>query len=974
MINLFHPPVFEDEDKTLNARLLFTILWTFMLVGWISIFIAIIIPQTTSRWLILIAFMEAGGLLLLVLNRHGWTRLVTNLLILGIWTAATAMCLTGGGTKSNAMSLYLIAVLIAGVLQSGRAGIATAAFCSLTGLFLVFMEQNGSLPASHIHHTSLTLWIAYTAYMAIIIVLQFLVSRTIRESMSKSRRELKSRLLADEAFRESEKKYRTIFNSAIEGIFQSTPAGILLTVNPSLAGMFGYDSPEAMIDSIQDVEEQLYANVEDRRRMKQLLTDGGIVRGLVVEFRRRDGGRFWGSINVREVRDEEGMTLYYEGSVEDITERKKVEEELHQSEATLRSVFKATPVGLCIMKGRVFQNTNKAWYDGFGYSEAEILGHSTRMLYESEEEYERVARGLYEGLSERGLASVQTRLRRKDGVFRDAIVVAAPLKSEDGTQISVVAVQDITEYRQALEELNENRRQLADIVEFLPDATLVVDSEGKIIAWNRAMEAMTGTRAEAMLGKGNHEYALPFYGERRPILIDLVLNPDRGLEAYGGNARKTGDILSGETCVTNLPKGDLYLSQTASALRDSRGEVIAAIECIRDNTERKRMEERLNRAEKMEALGTLAGGVAHDLNNVLGVLVGYSELLAEKLPADSPSRRYANAILQSSERGAAIIQDLLTLARRGVTVSEVVNLNETISGYLRTPEHEKLMSHNGHVTVRTELSKELMNVKGSPVHLGKTVMNLVSNAVEAISGSGTITIRTENRYLDFAIGGYDTLQEGDYVVLSISDTGKGISARDLGKIFEPFYTKKVMGRSGTGLGLAVVWGTMKDHNGYIDVQSEEGAGTTFTLYFPVTREELVPEREKTERGQYMGKGESILVVDDIGFQRELATNLLGSLNYRVASVSSGESALEYVKAQDVDLLLLDMIMDPGIDGYETFKRIRDIRPDQKAIIVSGFAETERVRMAQELGAGQYVRKPYNMETIGIAVRKELDRA
>jgi len=408
-------------------------------------------------------------------------------------------------------------------------------------------------------------------------------------------------------------------------------------------------------------------------------------------------------------------------------------------------------------------------------------------------------------------------------------------------------------------------------------------------------------------------------------------------------------------------------------LHDSRGEAIAAIECIRDITEHKKMEARLHRGEKMEALGTLAGGVAHDLNNVLGVLVGYSELLMAKLPENSSLTKYARHILQSSEKGAAIIQDLLTLARRGVSVSEVVNLNNVIADYLESPEYEKLKSYHGDVLVRKELAADLFNIKGSPVHLGKTIMNLVSNAVEAISDLGTVTIRTENRYVDYAISGYDDVQEGNYVILSVADTGGGIPKKDVGKIFEPFYTKKIMGRSGTGLGLAVVWGTVKDHRGYIEVKSEEGAGSTFTLYFPVTREELIREGKKTDAALYMGRGESILVVDDMEFQRELAANLLGNLNYNIHVVSSGEEAVAYLRNHRADLLLLDMIMDPGIDGLETFRRIREIEPNQKAIIVSGFAETERVRLAQELGAGEYVRKPYNLEKIGLAIRKELDR-
>ncbi|MCE5281211.1 MAG: response regulator [Deltaproteobacteria bacterium] len=389
--------------------------------------------------------------------------------------------------------------------------------------------------------------------------------------------------------------------------------------------------------------------------------------------------------------------------------------------------------------------------------------------------------------------------------------------------------------------------------------------------------------------------------------------------------------------------------------------------------ERNEMEALLRRAEKMEALGVLAGGVAHDLNNVLGVLVGYSELLLIELPEDSPYREHITNIHQSGQRGAAIVQDLLTMGRRGVATSEVVNLNDIVQIQLQTPECKKLCASHAEVQFRTELDPDLLNMKGSTVHLAKTAMNLVMNALEAIPERGEVLIRTENRHLDAATRGYDEVEQGDYVVLQVSDNGRGISPIDLEKIFEPFYTRKVMGRSGTGLGLTVVWGTVKDHKGHIEVQSAEGKGSTFTLLFPVTREERDAPGRKLSPEEYQGKGEFVLVVDDVEAQRKLATSMLTKLGYEAASVASGEEAVAFVRTNKPDLLVLDMIMDPGMDGLDTYRKILEIHPGQKAIIVSGFSETERVNEAQALGAGAYVRKPYIMERLGQAVRSELDR-
>ncbi|KKK97327.1 hypothetical protein LCGC14_2653860, partial [marine sediment metagenome] len=235
-----------------------------------------------------------------------------------------------------------------------------------------------------------------------------------------------------------------------------------------------------------------------------------------------------------------------------------------------------------------------------------------------------------------------------------------------------------------------------------------------------------------------------------------------------------------------------------------------------------------------------------------------------------------------------------------------------------------------------------------------------------------VTISTMNRYLDEPLKGYEDVRRGEYTVLTVSDDGSGISANDLERIFEPFYTKKVMGRSGTGLGLPVVWNTVQDHGGYINVKTSK-KGTAFELYFPATRDEVADERDAVSVNDYLGNGEKILVVDDEERQREIACEILTKLGYTAKAVSSGEEAVEYLKEQSVDLLVLDMIMPKGINGRKTYERIIKIHPGQKAIIASGFSETADVKKAQRLGAGKYIKKPYTMEKIGFAVKEELEK-
>jgi signal transduction histidine kinase len=409
-------------------------------------------------------------------------------------------------------------------------------------------------------------------------------------------------------------------------------------------------------------------------------------------------------------------------------------------------------------------------------------------------------------------------------------------------------------------------------------------------------------------------------------------------------------------------------------LRVSNQQLRAQIqERIRADQANRALEERLARSQKMEALGLLAGGVAHDLNNVLSGIVSYPELILMDLDENQTVRPMVSAIQRSGRKAAAIVQDLLDLARRGVTHTTVLNINnDIILDYLNSPEFDKMQSYHPSVSVETRLEPDIMNIRGSAIHLKKAIMNLVSNAAEAQPHGGRIVITTKNIYVDRPISGYDEVNEGDYVMLQVKDYGSGIASEDLNRIFEPFYTKKKMGRSGTGLGMAVVWGTIQDHNGYINVTSLVDKCTTFEIYIPVTREPVADKAETVPLDSYAGRGEKILVIDDVQEQREIASTLLTRLQYEVVTVPGGEAALEYLKDHSADLLVLDMIMDPGMDGLDTYIEILKINPNQRAVIASGCAENQRVKEAQRLGAGAYIRKPYTVEKIARAVRAELD--
>lgn len=517
--------------------------------------------------------------------------------------------------------------------------------------------------------------------------------------------------------------------------------------------------------------------------------------------------------------------------------------------------------------------------------------------------------------------------------------------------------EEINERKRAEDKMRESEARTIAILDAIPDMLFQFDNQGRLVEMRGTAEGFTIT-AEKSVEK----------------TIEQILPEDiaRKFRKELTRTFETREVRVFEYCLA-VKKTFLHHECRLVAVSDdlALGLVRNITERVLAAEEKKRLLEQLQRAQKMEAIGILAGGVAHDLNNVLSGLVSYPELILMKLPGNNPLVEPIRTIQKSGERAATIVQDLLTLARRGVSVSEIVNLNEVINDYLQNPEYERLRIYHPDIKMELDLSPDLLSLSGSPVHLSKTVMNLISNATEAMSTEGCIRIKTENRYIDTPVKGYDDIEEGDYVVLQVMDNGIGISADDISRIFEPFYTKKVMGRSGTGLGMAVVWGTVKDHHGYIDIQSIEGRGTNVTVYLPSTKEPRVQLNEPENIEEMKGEGQRILIIDDVREQREIASAILNQLGYDVQSVSSGEEAIDYLSAHTFDLLVLDMIMEPGIDGLETYRRIIRNHPGQRAVIASGFSESERVNETRKLGAGGYVKKPYRIETLAKEVKRAL---
>jgi PAS domain S-box-containing protein len=816
-------------------------------------------------------------------------------------------------------------------------------------------------------------WIELCIALVLTMTTMYLALKSRDDALTSARKQLEERRRAEEKLIRSEERFSKAFHaSPAPTIISTVREGQSLAVNDQWCRMMGY-SREEMIGRTGK-ELSIWPYPEERKMLMDRYSNQGFCRDELIHLRTKSGEikDVLCSADIIKYKDEDViLALFF-----DVTERKKTDDALRRSEEKYRFLTEK-------MNDMIWTLDLNLKTTFVTPSVKNVLGYTPEERMQQEPcdqmtpaSYERVIELLAGELQrdhEPGIDPDRTITIEIEYYHKNGSVVwlennISAIRDEKRSLIGLYGVsRDITKRKKVEESLKESEERYRLIFENVTDVVYSLDHELKVTSVSPYVEKIIGYKPEELIGRQIHELNVldPVSMQRAVSDIAQVIEGRRVLSSEYTFIAKDGIRKSGEVNASPL-------------LRD--GEVIAVIAAARDVTERRRLEverkslqERLLRAEKMEALGTLAGGVAHDLNNVLGVLVGYSELLLMETPEGHPLRRHTSNILRGGRRAAAIIQDLLTLARRGVATSEPVNLNQLVSLFLESPEFELIKTHHPGLTVKVDLDTHLLNIMGSPVHLEKTLMNLVSNAAEAVSGLGEVTIRTENRYIDKSIPGYENTMKGEYSVLTVSDTGTGIPSTELNRIFEPFYTKKVMGRSGTGLGLAVVWGTVKDHKGYIDVQSEEGKGTIFTLFFPATRAQLVEDNKVITEDVYRGRGEKILVVDDVRDQRELAFDMLTRLGYEAHTVASGEEALEYIRTHSADLVILDMIMDPGIDGLETYKRILEVQPGMRAIIVSGFSETNRVKETLKKGAGAYIRKPYIFEEIGLAVRRELDK-
>jgi PAS domain S-box-containing protein len=661
-----------------------------------------------------------------------------------------------------------------------------------------------------------------------------------------------------------------------------------------------------------------------------------------IEFRAKRADGVWRRLRAREVvfsRTDDGQVLEVLGIAEDITEQVEAAEQIRRANALLSATFNASPLAKIVndLDGRVL-HWNAAAEQMFGWREQEVLGLPVPFI----DEVERLAH-IGEVVAGHTFRGVDVTRRRKDGSAVDVSIWTAPIRGSSGEITAILGVlMDITEQKRARAELEKSRALLMRAHHMASLGSWTANLETGAAEWADETYAMFGY-GRGEVSPGWDTYLAAVHPEDRVRVEPWRYPPLDGPQPFRWDHR----VLR--------PDGSIrHVRQSAVVIRDANGKPVHLAGTVQDVTEYKVLEEQLRQAQKLETVGRLAGGIAHDFNNLLTVINGYGELLLQQTAGDSFLQKGLSEILGAGERAAELTKNLLTFSRKQVLEIKPVDLNSTISGM------QSMLSRliGDDVTLDLDLCETQAPVMGDPVQLQQILLNLAVNARDAMPTGGTLRITT-------------LLPRPDEVLLSVSDTGTGMTEDVRSHLFEPFFTTKEPGK-GTGLGLSTVYGIVKQGGGTIAVDTASGCGTTFRIYFPLASPPALDSPSSNARVTH-GGGASVLVVEDQDDVRQLLITMLTELGYRPVATRDGESALREFSSS-IDVLISDVLM-PGMNGFDLFQALRATRPGLGVLFISGYApDPDSDEAAWPDWGGCFLPKPFTRETLARKLGEVLQKA
>jgi PAS domain S-box-containing protein len=749
---------------------------------------------------------------------------------------------------------------------------------------------------------------------------------------------------------ESQKRYLDLYHFAPVGYFTVGDNGLILEANLTGATMLGVER-SALIGK------PFYQFIawEDRDifylHTRQLL-EQGFRQTCELKIAKNDGTEFFGQLESMPVQDIERNSKKLQTALIDITERKRAVEALRESEAYVKGILKAAPVGIGLVNDRVVSWVNEQFSRMLGYSRDELIGKNARIVYENEAEFRRVGRAKYGQINDKGFGAVDTRLKGKDGKLTDVHLCSVPLDPADRSKGVIFAALDITQTRKMLKALEESEKKYRRLFEMESDALFLIETEtGQILEVNTAGEELYGYGHEEFLQmKDSDLWAEP--GETRAATAEQRTNLP-----VSYHRKKDGTLFPVDITSTffTLQGREVHVA----AIRDITLRIQA-------EAEKKKLEAQIQQSQRMEAIGTLAGGIAHDFNNLLMGIQGRASIMLMDSDSSHPHFEHLKSTEEYIRRAADLTNQLLGYARGGKYQVRPTDLNEMIKR-----NSEIFGRTKKEITIHRRLQKDIWTVEIDRGQIEQVLLNLYLNASQSMPAGGDLYVRTGNITLDESDTKPFDVEPGKFVKISVTDTGVGMDKGTQERIFDPFFTTKEMGR-GTGLGLASVYGIIKNHGGIIYVYSEKGHGSTFSVLLPASEKEVTEERVIPEA---ILKGEeTILLVDDEKMILDVGQEMLGKMGYNVLLARGGRDAVKvYRQNQDkIDIVILDIIM-PDTGGGETYDKIKEINPKIKVLLSSGHSIDGQATELLEKGCNGFIQKPFNIGELSHQIRAILDK-
>jgi len=706
---------------------------------------------------------------------------------------------------------YPLPILITAVVYTTFISGLRIGFLSVV-LTLMFAAYHFSTPDRVLRYTPDHLQRIITIFLTLPII-------TLLVGVLKRRSDLQT----SNELRASDERFRATFEQAAVGLTHVEIDGRWLRVNQRFCDIVGYTRDELLASKFQDITHPEDIDA-DLHQMGRLLAGDIATYSMEKRYIRKDGTIIWINLTVSLIRDGQATPQYFIAVVEDIAERKLAEEALRQSEARYRILFDANPEALWVYDRETlkFLAINDAAITRYGYSREEFLS-MTILEIRPQEDRTAFLQMLNTPRQDTTRFTSGHRHQKKDGsiIWVD---VASHLIEFGVRPAALVLASDVTKREQTEIALAAEKEQLAVTLRSISDGVITTDTDGRIVMLNAAAEQMTGWMQAEAAGQSIGE-VFPIVNaqthEWRESLVERALQSDSNVE------------LSGNTILLSRHSRQYIITASAAPIRNRQREPIGGVLIFRDITERERLEQQLRQAQRMESIGVLAGGIAHDFNNLLTGIIGIADLALMDLAEDHQLKADLQDIKNQGQRGAELTKQLLAFSRRQVLAPQPVDLNATIRDVLSFLRRVL----GGQIILQFEPFPQLITAHVDPVQVEQVLLNLCVNARDAMPNGGTITITTANIVADDAFcRSYAGAELGNYVCVTVADTGIGMDQETLQHIFEPFFSTKPVG-SGTGLGLAMVYGIVKQHNGIIDVTSELGRGTTFSIFF---RAEHIP--------------------------------------------------------------------------------------------------------------------------------------